>query len=159
MDTAQIAEALAAFPEVVLVYVFGSRATGRASTSSDLDLAVVTDRGTSWPRFRTDVVTALRPLLGDIALDLVNLNRAPVELSNAVLTHGVRIFERSVAERVEFEAHVSGRYGDYLPVLRQQQREILNGGDRDARARRYRTQVGRAGRASLPLDRAAEQAP
>ena len=144
MQPTRVAEILAGFPEVTVAYVFGSRATDRATEGSDLDLAIATTRGVDWPCLRAEVSMALRPLLGAVPLDLVHLNKAPIELSNAIISSGQRIFERSVYERVELEAWVMGRYGDYLPVLRAQRREIVQGCDRDARAQRYRAQARHA---------------
>ncbi|MCL5960363.1 MAG: nucleotidyltransferase domain-containing protein [Chloroflexi bacterium] len=52
--------------------------------------------------------------------DVVLLNRAPVELACAVVVQGRLIYQRDEATRVEYEAGVKSRYGDYLPVLRVQ---------------------------------------
>ncbi len=58
-------------------------------------------------------------------VDLVSLNRAPIELRYSVIAEGRLIYEADVATRVEFEALTLGRYGDFLPVLRRQRRELL----------------------------------
>jgi uncharacterized protein len=79
---------------------------------------------------------------------VVILNKAPVELAYAVIAHGICLLERDVATRVEYEAYVLGRYGDYLPVLREQRRQILEGGGlyNAKRVQRYREALGRTRR-------------
>ena len=66
------------------------------------------------------------------------LNDAPVELSYAVVATGRCLFEREVAVRVEFEAEVLSRYGDMLPMLRDQRRELIQGGRYESGVRRNR---------------------
>jgi hypothetical protein len=58
-------------------------------------------------------------------VDLVLLNQAPIELAYRVIAQGKWVYEESRAVRVEYEAYVLGRYGDYLPVLRKQREQIL----------------------------------
>jgi predicted nucleotidyltransferase len=148
-----LASVLAAFPEVSLAYLFGSRARGEAGPRSDYDFAVLLNwapellarRGEILSRLTHELVCLLG--VGPGQLDLVILNRAPVELAYAVIAEGKIVFERDVASRVEYEAYVLGRYGDYLPILRAQRREILEGGSYEARAERYREALGRTRRA------------
>ena len=51
-----------------------------------------------------------------------------------------------VATRVEYEAHVLSRYGDYLPVLRAQRDDILQRDKHAHRVQRYRAALGRTER-------------
>lgn len=74
------------------------------------------------------------------------VNEVPVELSYCVIAQGRRIYQQSVAVRVEFEARVLGLYGDYLPVLRRQRQEILEGGQHAAGVRRNREALRRTER-------------
>jgi hypothetical protein len=64
---------------------------------------------------------------------LVLLNRAPIELAFAVIAEGELLFERDVATRVEYEARIMSLYGDYLPILREQRRDILEDKGYDTR--------------------------
>lgn len=158
----RVAAVFASFPEVTLAYLFGSQARGEAGPRSDYDVAVLLSwqpevlsrRGEIAARLSHDLTGAL-DVESDL-LDLVVLNRALIELAYAVIAEGRRLFERDVASRVDYEAYVLGRYGDYLPFLRAQRREILEGGTYEARAERYRAALGRTRRA-LGETRAAGQ--
>ena len=70
-------------------------------------------------------------------VDLVLLNEAPIELQYNVISSGV-CFSRALKYRVEYEAKVLGRYGDYLPVLRQQRKDLIDGGSDEARVQLVR---------------------
>lgn len=50
-------------------------------------------------------------------VDLVVLNRAPVDLIHRVLRDGVIVFERDPAARIRFEVKARNNYFDLLPVL------------------------------------------
>lgn len=60
-------------------------------------------------------------------VDLVTLNTAPIELQYAAVVEGRRFYECSPAVRQKCEAKVLGRYGDILPMLRQQRRDLIRG--------------------------------
>ncbi len=152
-DLAAAAALFASVPEVTLAYLFGSQARGEAGSQSDYDFGVVLSWGKAVLSRRGEIRARLAHELavtlavpGD-CIDLIILNRAPVELAYAVIAERRIIYERDVASRVEYEAYVLGRYGDYLPVLREQRRAILRGGGYEARAERYREAPGRTRRA------------
>ncbi len=160
-----VASLFASYPEVTLAYLYGSQARGEAGAQSDYDFGVLVSwekdvlarRGEIRARLAHELAVALA-VAGD-RVDLVILNRVPVELAYAVIAEGRIVFERDVASRVEYEAYVLGHYGDYLPVLRAQRRAILEGGGYEARAERYREAFGRARRApgeARPVRREAE---
>lgn len=93
---------------------------------------------------RTRLAQGLSHSLGEeSAIDLVVMNQAPVELAYAIIAQGECVFQRDLATRVEFEADVLSRYGDYLPVLRAQRAEILRGGEHGHRVQRYREALRR----------------
>jgi hypothetical protein len=79
-------------------------------------------------------------------VDLVVLNHAPIELSYAVIVTGTVIYEVNMAVRVEFEASTLSRYGDYLPILRRQRKEILEEHDNETGIQRYRKALGKTQR-------------
>lgn len=134
------------FPEIRLVYLFGSQVTGKTGPQSDYDLGVLVDREGDTAARRAACEHELSILLGTERLDVVWLSQAPVELAFAVISQGRLLYERDVATRVEYEAQVMSRYCDYLPVLRAQRAEILAGGDHAARVQRYREALGRTER-------------
>ena len=132
--------------EVLLAYLFGSRARGDAGPLSDIDMGILFDRGTDRVAACSRLGSALASALGTGRIDVVSLRDAPVELAYAVISEGEVLYERDVEARVEYEADTMSRYFDYLPVLRSQRRDILRGGDHAARAQRNRETLGRTER-------------
>lgn len=53
------------------------------------------------------------------------------------------IHRRSIAKRVEYEAEVMSRYGDYPPFLQAQRKEIVKGTGNERRVQQYRESPGR----------------
>jgi predicted nucleotidyltransferase len=142
----RVAQAVADIPEIQLVYLFGSQVTGNIGPLSDYDFGVLLDSPAAWPQLRAELGRRLAQALDMRRIDLVPLNRAPIELAFAVIAEGELLFERDVATRVEYEARIMSLYGDYLPVLRQQRRDILEDKGYDTRVQRYRAALGRTER-------------
>jgi uncharacterized protein len=141
---------------LLLVYLFGSLASGQAGPGSDYDLGVLLDRGADSPARRARLTHELGVILGPAAVDVVFLRQAPPELAFAVI-QGQVLYERDLATRVEYEAYVMGRYYDYLPYLRRQRQEILSGEDHGDRIQRYREAFGRTERTLGEIRAAQEQ--
>lgn len=136
---------LAAQPDVVAAYVFGSVAQGRARPQSDVDIAVLLaadlDEEARFDR-RLRMGWEVERIIGR-QTDLVVLNDAPPLLQHQVLKHGRLIFERDRAARVEFEVRAGKIYADLKPMydffkaaLFQEIREVGLGG---RRRRHHRT--------------------
>ena len=151
-----------------MVYLFGSRAESHARREcmpdaarigplSDYDLGILLHRTppTDMAHLKAHFAAEMTALLGTDLVDVVILNEAPIELAYAVIAQGQILYERSVTIRVEYEAYVLGLYGDYLPVLREQRAQILEGGDYAERVQRYRTALGRTRRALSAIAAAA----
>ncbi|RMF37673.1 MAG: nucleotidyltransferase domain-containing protein [Chloroflexi bacterium] len=117
----QIGEYFASWAsQVVLVYLFGSWAAGRAWAQSDLDLGVLFDPAlpprTRWKltlRFEVDLVGLLEGV-GEV--DVRELNAAPLAFRYQVIRHQQCLYARSEAERVAFEARLITDYCDFKPV-------------------------------------------
>lgn len=142
-------QSLFASDEVVrLGYVFGSQVEGTTGPLSDVDVGVlVADEALDDPTAcRARLAHEIGTALDTDAVDLVLLNRAPIELAYRVIAQGERVYEASRAVRVEYEAYVLGRYGDYLPVLRKQREQILTESESDDRVQRYRAALKRTER-------------
>ena len=77
----------------------------------------------------------------------IDVNRAPIELAYAIIAEGIIIYERDPSTRIDYESKVMGLYGDYLPTLRAQKHDILNGDEYEIRVQRYREALGRTERA------------
>lgn len=130
---------------VELAYLFGSRAGETAGPISDYDLAVLYRKSPApWNIYET--AHRLAALLQTDRVDLIDLSRAPIELKYAVIATGILLYERSTCVRVEFEANTLTIYGDYLPVLRRQKKDLLEGGSHEAGVQRYRKALGQTQR-------------
>ncbi len=110
------AEALIPDPEVTIdalrragarfAFVHGSRASGTASARSDVDVAAWFGGAdpASW------TVAGLPP-----SVDLLVLDRAPLELAGRVALHGILLFDDDPAARVEWVATTRRIYLDERP--------------------------------------------
>ncbi len=123
MDTDSIVEAVRAYFDahsggIVCAWLFGSVARGTSRPDSDVDVAVLLERD---PPPTLDASAAA--MGGDIEaaiglpVDLVILNRAPVDLIHRVLRDGVLLVERDRNARVRFEVRARNEYFDLKPHL------------------------------------------
>jgi uncharacterized protein len=110
---------LAALPDALAIYVFGSFAKGEAWPSSDLDLAVLLPPATTIP----DLLGLQSDLACSVGreVDVVDLRRAGDVLRGEVLRSGLTIYEAEHGTVLGWEAEVMTRYGEY----RREVREIL----------------------------------
>ncbi len=144
MEACQVLqEYFAGEEQILLAYLFGSQADETAGPQSDYDIALLVRQPSLALQAR--LTHEIGVILETNRVDVVLLNRAPVELAYAVIAQGQLLYQRSVAERVEFEAKVLSLYGDYLPILRHQREEILQDVGK-ARVQRYREALGRTER-------------
>jgi uncharacterized protein YutE (UPF0331/DUF86 family)/predicted nucleotidyltransferase len=94
-----------AFPEMIALYLFGSRASGNARADSDIDLAMLTAPWSpcSAPRFFTYYASVTAFLQTD-KIDLIWLNQAKLSLQWEIVRTGELLFccdARAVAAFVE----------------------------------------------------------
>ena len=137
---------LSNFPEINLVYLFGSRVTGQIGPMSDYDVAIQVEVRNDEDAIRAHFQHAIIQMLNTERVDIVLLDRAPVELAYHIISTGKPLYQRDLLTRVEFEARILGQYGDYLPVLRAQRNQILQGDTHAKRVQRYREAFGRTQR-------------
>lgn len=123
MDTHSVVEALRAYFDtrsdgIVCAWLFGSVARGTARPDSDVDIAILCERDppptldASAPAMGGDIEAAT-----GLPVDLVILNRAPVDLIHRVLRDGVLLVERDRDARVRFEVKARNEYFDLKPHL------------------------------------------
>jgi predicted nucleotidyltransferase len=108
----------AADPEVVAVYLYGSRARGTARAGSDVDLALLLRRrppSTLHGVERGAEATLERELR--LPVQAVVLNGAPPDLAHRVLRDGILLLDRDRAARLRFEVQSRNEYFD-LEALR-----------------------------------------
>jgi len=109
--------------ELVCAYLFGSHARGEASPGSDVDVAVLLAQDP--PRTLAGLHLDLADdLTGTVRrpVDLVILNRAPVDLIHRVLRDGLLLLNREPAVRIRFEVRTRSQYFELLPHLQRYRR-------------------------------------
>ena len=117
----KIVTVLRSHPDVRACYVFGSVLGRYLRKESDIDIAVLLpeDMGRS-KRFdrRLQLIGVLARALQTDALDVVVLNDVDsVVFRQAILTEGVKIYEASEADCLDFETRTMSLYFDFRPFL------------------------------------------
>lgn len=112
-DFRHLASRLAREPDVLVAYLFGSRARGSARPDSDVDVAVLLAESADARRRGME----LRAALGD-SVDLVILNEAPVALAYRVLRDGVVLVCRDERARTTHWVRTVDHYLDTEPMRR-----------------------------------------
>ena len=109
---------------VALAYLFGSRAEGKARPDSDHDVAVLWDA--SEPAF--DATMRLAADVGCVLgthVDVVDLERATLELRGRVAEQGRLLHVGDEDRRVRFEVDARLRWIEFRPVVRDTTRSYL----------------------------------
>lgn len=124
---AKLVPALAAKPEILFAYLFGSVAKGTSGKVSDVDVAVFFDPTVELQEAGFGYLSALTEELSAllrIRVDVVILNRAKIVLRYQVLKNGLLIHAKSYEARRTFHELTVREYLDFKPAL-QVQREYM----------------------------------
>jgi len=106
--------------EISIVYLFGSRAMGRGSRSSDIDIGVVLKDSPSGKDTRAlyqtlyDIFSGVYPTS---KLDIVFLQVASLSLQYFAIKEGKVLFEEDPTFTADYENFVINQYLDFRPVL------------------------------------------
>jgi uncharacterized protein len=111
------------YPSIAAVYLFGSQAEGRASTESDVDLAVIPAHGGDPRQHKLDLLEDLARC-GCSNVDLVILDRERIVLNHEVVRSNRLVYAKPGFDPGEFFSNVTRKYLDFIPYLRVQ-REAL----------------------------------
>ncbi len=105
---------------VSIIYLFGSRAIGRGSTLSDVDIGVVLKN----PPIDADTRALYNKLYGLLSdqypeskLDLVFLQTAPLALQFFAVKDGKLLFDEDSRYTADYEKRVIQEYLDFRSVL------------------------------------------
>jgi predicted nucleotidyltransferase len=150
LEEAGVVDYLSTQTDVVAAYLFGSLAVERATSRSDVDIAILLVDASD-PLAAGDCQLQLMGELErftDREVDVIILNTAPPILQHQVLRHGRLLYERDLQARVEFEVRAGQIYADLKPMydsctrdLLQKIREVGLGGRR--RRRRQQAHAAR----------------
>ena len=102
---------------VRFAYLFGSRATGHHRPTSDADIAIMPGQPLDLLA-EAGLADQLAQALQVPAVDLVDLQRAPLQLRGRVLAEGRLLYSADEPGRVEFEVRTRSEYFDFLPTQR-----------------------------------------
>ncbi len=105
------------------LWVFGSRAAGTARRDSDWDLAALFKS-----RPEPLELLGLRgelELLAGVPVDVIDLDRASPVLAYQVAKHGQLLVDHDRRRRINFLAHIPGRYEDLCIVRRGAEQALM----------------------------------
>jgi uncharacterized protein len=123
MEPADLTEVFAAHG-VAVAYLFGSRAEGTAGPASDHDVAVLF----SQPEPALDATARLASDLSAVVgtdVDVVDLDRAELELRGRVAERGQLLYSADEPRRVRFEVDARLRWIEFRPVVQETTRAYL----------------------------------
>lgn len=113
---------------VVVVYLFGSRARGRAGTLSDYDIGVLLNENIPAKNF-LDVRLNMMQIFSDFfktdRIDIVILNEAPALLAMNIIGEGRVLFDFAREQRINFETKTTMKYLDRLPYERRHLNSLI----------------------------------
>ncbi len=116
----QLEEYFAGQPQVLVAYVFGSQATGKAGPLSDLDVAALL-AGEPTPSecfdARLEFIGGLMSLLHTNDVDVLILNDVPLIMRYQVLRTGRVIFCRDRQAMIDFRVRTLNEFFDFKPVV------------------------------------------
>lgn len=109
---------------IAAAWLFGSVARGTARPGSDVDIGVLLreDPPRTLEGYRFDLEAELERLLR-VPVQLVVLNRAPVDLAQRVLRDGKLLVNQDPSRRIRFEIRTRNEYWDLEPYLRLYRRQ------------------------------------
>jgi predicted nucleotidyltransferase len=108
---------------IAAAYLFGSVARGTAKLGSDVDVGILYSEEP--PRTLDGLGLGLAGELEDLLelpVQVVVLNRAPVDLVIRVLRDGKLLVDRDRSKRVRFEVRARKEHWDLEPILRRYRR-------------------------------------
>ncbi len=106
---------------IVTIYLFGSRANKKYNPNSDYDIAVLLKDSVPKDIYfekKLDYIDFFTSILETDQVDLLILNKAPLEIAYRVFAQGCILYENEnyKKERVRFQAKTFSMYFDFLPA-------------------------------------------
>ncbi len=117
------------YPDILLVTVFGSAATGNLTKDSDIDIAVAAESRLSFER-KTDIYLALSNAFNR-EIDLIDLNGITGSILKNALCSGKIVIKRSVPLLARLLKKLWYNQADMMPnttmIMEQQIQRFING--------------------------------
>lgn len=102
---------------IIALYIFGSFGTKSERPDSDIDLAILFKNNP--PLFEElKIESNISQIFGRDDIDLVNLNKAPIDMCHQVLYTGELLYCSDEIALADFKEKVFKIYGDYGLVLK-----------------------------------------
>jgi uncharacterized protein len=121
IDFSALAPLFAGYPEVEAVYLFGSHAEGRSRAGSDVDLGIVTRRGSVRPHKLMLLAELARRGFDRVDLLFIDPDIDLVMAFEAV-RHNRLVYERDGFDSSAYFSKTVRRYFDFEPYLRRQRK-------------------------------------
>lgn len=102
---------------ILALYIFGSYGTNDECISSDIDLAVLFRSSPSLFE-ELEIESDISQIFMRDDIDLVNLNKAPIDICHQVLYTGELLYCRDEIALSDFKEKVFNIYGDYGITLK-----------------------------------------
>jgi hypothetical protein len=110
-------------PEIEVAYVFGSVTQGRVNVLSDIDIAIILDKGQVNEKlyrygYKAEILTDLIKLLRTNNVDLVILNEANSLLKHRVLYFSKVIYSKNEKKRIQFQIDTINKFNDFKQLIK-----------------------------------------
>ncbi|MCL4479078.1 MAG: nucleotidyltransferase domain-containing protein [Deltaproteobacteria bacterium] len=117
---------------ITIIYLFGSFAEDKTMPFSDIDIGILltqeamVDTGKNMGEIYNQVYDVLTDMFPSRNIDIVFLQKAPLELRFDVITHGRILYESSRDASLKFEEDTMILYADFKPLLKEINDTIIN---------------------------------
>jgi len=118
----QLRSVFAEHPAVRAAYLFGSEATDRSQSNSDVDLAVVVDEGRWDSSDKIQLITECMDAAERDRVDIVVLNGAPLVLQFEAVRPNRPLYGAADFDHGDFFSRILRMYWDFVPYLRHQRK-------------------------------------
>jgi len=114
---------------VLFAYLYGSYATGIVHPYSDLDIGIYIDNAQKNMYLELELSLSLEfdnLLTNEVASEVRIINNFPLVILGNIVTDGSLVYSRDEILRVDFETSVRSAYFDFLPVIREYNKEYMD---------------------------------
>ncbi|ADL08666.1 DNA polymerase beta domain protein region [Thermosediminibacter oceani DSM 16646] len=111
---------------ILALYIFGSYGTGHERTTSDIDLAILFRNSPSLFE-ELEIESGISQIFKRDDIDLVNLNKAPIDICHQVLHTGELLYCTDEIALADFKERVFNIYGDYGITLKKFYDDFMKG--------------------------------